>query len=83
MVVQVLLFGGMARMAGTSRVEVDLGCSQTPSVSRVLEALGEQHAALQGALDTARLAVNSKFASDGDTVSASDELVVIALVGGG
>ncbi len=83
MVVQVLLFGGMARAAGKGLVAVELDGFQAPSVRQVLEALGEQHAVLRFALGTARLAVNGKFASDGDTVSASDEVALIALVGGG
>ncbi len=81
MIVQVLLFGGMSAVAGKDRIDVDLG--EEACARRVTEAIGEQYPSLRFALGAARIAVNSEFAAPTASVSPSDEIALIALVGGG
>lgn len=78
---EVLLFGPAARVAGGDRVVVAVRDGAT--VSQVLSAMAEQHPPLAAALRSARLAVNQAFARADEPVRASDELALIALVGGG
>ena len=75
-----LIFGAAALAARADRVRVDVASGAT--VADVLRALGEQHAPLKFALDSARLAVNHAFAGPDTRVSASDELALISLLGG-
>ncbi|MSR29682.1 MAG: MoaD/ThiS family protein [Phycisphaerales bacterium] len=81
MQIQVLVFGVLASTVGDRKVVVKVASPAT--AADVLSALAAQHPSLQFALPAARLAVNSAFASSGLAVTESDEIALIALVGGG
>lgn len=80
---EVLLFGPYADAAGARSVSVEVGSDGTVRAGALLAAVGEQTPALRPLLGGARLAVNSRFAASDDEVSASDEIALVGLVGGG
>ncbi len=82
MTIEVLVFGAAAQAVKSDRVTVRVE-GGAPSVRDILAALGEQHPILLHAASHGRIAVNHAFALSEGTVSATDEVALIALVGGG
>ncbi len=84
---EVLVFGQVATIAECDRVRIHLARAahecETATVREVLTALGEQHPDVRFALASARIAVNHSFAGGDATVTITDELALISLVGGG
>ena len=84
--IEVLLFGPAAQAAGRDRIGVECASADSgsgPTAAHVLEAIAAQHPALDFALVSARLAVNHAFASRETVIAATDEVALVALVGGG
>lgn len=77
----VLIFGSARLMVGSDRVRVSVVNQAT--AADVLRALKDQHSALGPALGAARLAINHAFAGPETVVRDTDEVALIALVGGG
>lgn len=84
--VEVLLFGPASQAAGCDRIgiECEVPCGGNgPTAAGVLEAIAAQYPQLEFAIGSARLAVNHAFAAPGTVIASTDEVALIALVGGG
>jgi molybdopterin converting factor small subunit len=80
--IEVLVFGVAAQSVKSDRVTVRVERG-APSVRDILAAIGEQHPLLRHAATHGRIAVNHAFAQHECTVSATDEVALISMVGGG
>lgn len=81
MSITVKLLGPQAQLAGAR--ELRLALAGTPTVGALRAALAQASPALAPSLASSRLAVNHEFASDSDTIKATDEVALIGMVGGG
>jgi molybdopterin converting factor small subunit len=84
--IEVLLFGPASQAAGCDRIGVECavaGGRAGPTAASVLEAIAAQHPELEFAIGSARLAVNHAFAPRETVVAPTDEVALVALVGGG
>ena len=79
----VLLFGPYADAAGADRVELLFDSDHSRTAAEINSALAEQAPAMAPMLSAARLAVNNRLADRDQVVTATDELALIGLVGGG
>lgn len=77
----VKLFGSQARDACVN--EVVLTFDQAPTCDQILKSLGESYPKIKSSLSVSRIALNQAFVPLGTTVSDSDEVALIGLVGGG
>lgn len=77
----VRLFGPSADAVGAPSVVVAVEGEATCGVLR--RTLGQRYPALEPMTKAGRLAVNHAFASDAQRVRPSDEIALIAMVGGG
>lgn len=82
MQVQVMLFGPIADMLGSSTIAVNTPNAQ-PTARVVLDSLGAQNPTVSDAVRACRLAINHSFAHDDAVVGAGDEVALIGLVSGG
>ena len=81
MMLEVLVFGPAALAAGADKVGVSV--PESAAAGDVIAALHRHYPSLRFALESARLAVNHAFVSTDAPISATDELALISLVGGG
>lgn len=82
----VLLFGPAAQAARCDRITVDCAVAADragPTAAEALAAIAAQHPELGFATGSARLAVNHAFAAPETVIMPSDEVALVALVGGG
>lgn len=79
---RVLLFGSIARDAGTSVIVVP---HEQPSMAAaaLLERISTHTPAIASMLSSSRIARNHAFAEATDVVSCDDELAVVGMVSGG
>jgi molybdopterin synthase catalytic subunit len=75
----VLLFAGLAELAGCARLE--FGAPWPATVSQLRDRLATESAALGRA--TFRIAVNQRYASEDETLKPGDEIALIPPVSGG
>lgn len=83
---EVLLFGPAAQAARCDRITVECAVVEDragPTAAEVLAAIAAQHPELGFAIGSARLAVNHAFASPETVIATTDEVALVALVGGG
>lgn len=78
----VLLFGPQAQIAGVPSIEVAVASDSTTAAD-VLAAIAPACPALAPSLPSSRLAVNHAFAEPDTRITATDELALIGLIGGG
>lgn len=82
MVIEVLLFGPALRIAGRTRMTVEVD-ERDLTCRAVKEALRSAEPRLAGFLAEARLAVNRKMAGEEDPIAPGDEVALIGMVNGG
>ncbi len=84
--VEVRLFGPASQAAGRDRIDIECTVGPAlagPTAADVLEAMAAQRPELVFAIRSARLAVNHAFATPRTVIAPTDEVALIALVGGG
>lgn len=83
MMLDVQLFGPLAEAASGRVLRIDLPGTTAVNAARVVARLAEVHPRLRPMLAGARLAVNCQYAGPEDPILESDQLALIAMVGGG
>ncbi|MCC7409766.1 MAG: MoaD/ThiS family protein [Phycisphaeraceae bacterium] len=83
MTLDVQLFGPLAEAASGRVLRLDLSGVATINAARVMARIAEVHPRLRPMLAGARLAVNCQYAGPEDPILESDQLALIAMVGGG
>jgi molybdopterin converting factor subunit 1 len=78
--IRVRYFAVAAERAGTASDDVD---AASITIAELRALLGARHPALVPVLAQSRLAINLRFAKDGDVVNDGAEVAVIPPVGGG
>ena len=79
--IEILLFAGLRERAGADSVPLELPQGATVSVLR--DELARRHPALAPLLSHCRIAVDHRFAADGDPVQEGREVAIIPPVSGG
>ena len=81
--VTVLYFAALRDLAGVGEEQLEVGADGELSVSTLLLELQRRHAALQGRLDSVRVAVNEEFTERGTQLRGGEVVALIPPVSGG
>ena len=79
MKIEVLLFGIVREIAGSSRIEIEL---ENPKVDNLIKKLQDKHGELKQ-LKSVLVAVNNEYATPDQLLTSEDEIAVIPPVAGG
>jgi molybdopterin converting factor subunit 1 len=80
--IRILLFAGLAEVAKTSEISLDLLTDQV-SVQWVRTKLSEKYPQMKDLLEKSMAAVNQEYAENDTLISATDEVAFIPPVSGG
>ena len=79
--IEVQLFAGARDLAGAGSTLIEL--ADTATIQELKQALARSHPELTQLVRHSRIAVNSAYAADQDTITAEDEVALIPPVSGG